>query len=160
MPGFHIKFTNSFPLGSGFAAMATRPWSISIRPGYLTAPDPRAGILLFAHELVHLKQGADLAFSILGEVLAYQAQSALRPHLYGGSANTRHEKDANTIDLSNPFALRNDYYLWSRMKNKLIWWENRHPGYKIDPIFPLINNPFPQPLRLPVSVPPHGGLFP
>jgi RHS repeat-associated protein len=150
-PGFKIVFTDDFPRLNQSHEMATRPWVIYIRLQYLTDPDPRPGVLLFAHELIHLKQGSDLAFSIVGEVLAYQTQSTLRPLLFAGSVRSILERNARKINLSNT-ALRYDYNLWLQMRNDLIWWRQQHPGYKRVPIFPLNNNPFPAPINGPSHI--------
>ncbi|MEJ2748750.1 MAG: RHS repeat-associated core domain-containing protein [Anaerolineae bacterium] len=164
MPGFKIKFTNDFPWGT-FDALTT-PWAIYLRPNFLTNPESGPGTLLLAHELVHVNQGSSLAFSILGEVLAYRTTSTLRPYLDGGSLRTKAEIDADKINLSNT-ALRYDYSLWLQMYNQLIWWEQNHPKYKPDPILPLEGNPFPPPKAPyrpslpsppPPDMPPHGHL--
>lgn len=127
---------------------------ISKRTILLTLTQP--GILLFAHELVHIKQGATLAFSILGEVQAYQTQSTLRPFLFSGSINSTWEDDADDVDLSDPFMIRHSLDRWLQLEKDLKWWEGEHSDYGIDPIWPLINNPFPRPSAPTPGIPPHG----
>jgi RHS repeat-associated protein len=87
MPGFRIKFTDDFPWLSRDAAMAVRPTSLYVKLRYFNPPEPPsdAAVLLFAHELVHVMQGPVLAYSIVGEVQAYQVQAALRRHLHDES---------------------------------------------------------------------------
>lgn len=117
-----IYTTDAFPALSTNASMATRPSVIYVKTKYITPPrytppgppDPDT-YLLFAHELVHVKQRSFLAVSIFAEVQAYQIQASLRasagePRKSPGTA----EGDSVNIDLQNPdpFALISDLRQW------------------------------------------------
>lgn len=138
-----IIFTPHLPWLSSFGrlAMVTRPWAIYIQTN-IFAPDklPSPGaVLVFAHELVHVQQGPLLAASILGELLAYNRQAALRPFLAPGYPISSHEQDAAAVaaqvDLVNWRRLRGDER--RRLKEHLRWWRSRHPSYRYVPLMPF-----------------------
>jgi hypothetical protein len=154
MPGFTIKFTNDFPWPSQFAAFATRPTAIYAKLKFFNPPKPPDGdaLVLFAHELVHVEQGSSVAWSILGEVMAYQVQSSLRQYLHPGSTDSSAEQDAIMIDLSDP-AIHYNYARWFQMLEDLDWWQGQHPNYgkgSVPFLLPAFGgNPFPAPASTP-----------
>jgi RHS repeat-associated protein len=147
MPGLKVAFTDNFPPFQEEAAMSV--WAfpenmIYVKLRYFDPPNKPSGdaILLFAHELVHIEQGNWLAFSILGEVLAYRTQAEFR---LGSGALTDEERAA--IDVPLP----PDNYSWSQwqaLSQGLRDWESQFPDYAMDPLFPLWDNPYPEPIGL------------
>ena len=148
MPGFSFIFTDDFPRLSQFADMATRPSKIYIKLKFFNPPNPPKGDALFilAHEIYHIEQESLLAFSILGEVMAYQKQNLFRNHFLPGSspASSSAEADAMKINLTDP-AIRNDSQKWLQLHEELLQWRRDHDSYRFVPIWPIANNPFPYP---------------
>lgn len=140
-----VIFTPNLPWLSskGNLAMVTRPWAVYIRSKYIE-PDlpPSPGlVLVFAHELVHVRQGPLLAASIMGEVLAYYTQGQLRPYLAPGYPPNSGEQDtitiAGQINLANWREIRRTPEGRAQLRQHLHWWRERHPSYKHVPLEPI-----------------------
>jgi hypothetical protein len=139
-----VIFTPHMPWLSsqGRLAMVTRPWAIYIQTEFFRPDEPPSppAVLVFAHELVHVRQGPLLAASILGELLAYSAQSQLRPFLAPGYKPSKIEESAVEaaagFDLANWRQLKGDGR--RRLREVLREWRQNHPAYRMAPLLPIV----------------------
>ena len=139
-----VIFTRRLPWLSsgGRLAMVTRPWAVYIQAEFCRPDEPPSppAVLVFAHELVHVRQGPLLAASIIGELLAYSEQARLRPHLAPGYGPSKIEtsavETAAKLDLANWRELRGEDR--RQLMAALRQWRDAYPAYRMAPLRPLV----------------------